>query len=532
MQEDAELLQCYVATGSEEAFAEIVRRHVDLVYSVAMRQLGRDEHLAKDVAQRVFVSLAGKAGKLSPRTLISGWLYRAAQFSAIDLLRTEQRRRAREQEAQIMHEVFTVTANETDWGPLRVVLDQAISALAEGDRDAVILRFFEGRSFADIGVRLGLTDDAARMRVDRALNKIRTLLRRRGFTSTTAMLAVTLSNQAGVAAPAGFAAAVTGSVLAGGTTVGAVLTTTSFLGFMTIAKIATGVAALIAVAIALRKPQDRSKVFQAELQTPAATIDRSSGGPVPIANATISPPTDDTVRSSPIAGGSEAQRETRSAPTSVRMTPAAADALQARRAARQMARREARQAFHPEDTANEKTRDAAIRRLTPLFEKLNLTTEQQEELTRLVVDDHQAGIDVAAASARIGEDISDRPEAYWAANKALRAQFLTEVKALLGEEGFEEFLANDLAVRQSAVIEHLQKRLTTTNAILDEHQSEQLLTVLRERETFVVGDEVVDRARAFLSPAQIESLLIEQERQQAGPKKEPVQRTIQRNLVK
>ncbi len=252
MPTDAELLRAYAAEKSEAAFGELVRRHVNLVYPIALRQCGGDAHLAEDVAQRVFTDLARKARQLSSHAVIGGWLYRSTQFAASDVVRAERRRRAREQEASAMHETFSspsnsATGSDADWQKLTPVLDQAIGELAATDRDAVVLRFFEGRPFAEIGATLRLTDDAARMRVDRALDKLRAALTRRGITSTTAALGIALANQAAAIAPAGVAASVTGTVLTGASmsTGGGVLV--AAFTFMNTAKIAVGLAGIVAV---------------------------------------------------------------------------------------------------------------------------------------------------------------------------------------------------------------------------------------------------------------------------------------------
>jgi len=217
MLNDAELLRAYADEKSESAFGELVRRHVNLVYSIALRQCGGDAHLAEDVAQKVFTDLARKAGQLSGYAVLGGWLYRSAQFAASDVVRAERRRRAREQEASAMQNLLSSNpaAGDADWQKLAPVLDQAIGELAAPDRDAVVLRFFEGRPFAEIGATLRLTEDAARMRVERALDKLRAALGRRGITSTSAALATALANQAAVQIPAGLAATLTSVALTG-----------------------------------------------------------------------------------------------------------------------------------------------------------------------------------------------------------------------------------------------------------------------------------------------------------------------------
>ncbi len=246
MIEDRELLRRYVEDRSEAAFAEIVRRRIDLVYSVARRQVGGDTHLAEDVTQKVFADLARKATELAGRAVLSGWLYRSAQFAATDVVRSERRRRTREQETQIMNETSPGADVAVDWERLRPLLDQALGELGNAERDAVALRFFEGRAFAEIGRALDLTEEAARKRVERALDKLHALLARRGVTSTAAALGVALANQAGIAAPAGLAASVTGAAMAG-TAAG----TAGWLAtFMTIGKLQVGIASAVAAAFA------------------------------------------------------------------------------------------------------------------------------------------------------------------------------------------------------------------------------------------------------------------------------------------
>jgi RNA polymerase sigma factor (sigma-70 family) len=192
------------------------------------------------VTQRVFADLARKAAKLSDRTVLSGWLYRSAQFAASDVVRSERRRRARERETEIMQETSSSVTDTVDWDRLRPLLDEAMGELSEEDRDAVSLRFFEGRAFGEIGAALRLTEDAARKRVDRALDKLHRLLSQRGVTSTTAALGVALTEQAGIAAPAGLAASVVAGALSSAG--GAVSAGLSIFRLMSATKLTGGVA--------------------------------------------------------------------------------------------------------------------------------------------------------------------------------------------------------------------------------------------------------------------------------------------------
>lgn len=212
MNDDAALLRRYADEKSEAAFTELVRRHLDLVYSAALRRLHGDAHRAADVAQQVFATLARDAKKLSGHTVLTAWLYTATRNAAIDFIRAEQRRHVREQEALTMETLFAATP-DAEWEKLRPVLDEVMDELSDADRTAVLLRFFEKRAFAEIGTALHLSEDAARMRVDRALEKLRALLGRRGVTSTSAALTAVLANQVVTAAPAGLAGTISATTI-------------------------------------------------------------------------------------------------------------------------------------------------------------------------------------------------------------------------------------------------------------------------------------------------------------------------------
>src|SRR5688572_25665365 len=137
---DTELLRHYADEKSESAFAELVSRHVDLVYSAAIRQVGGDAHRARDVTQIVFTTLARKAASLASHPVLAGWLYTTTQHAAARAIRTEMRRRAREQEAHAMQQVLGSGETPIDWDRVRPVLDAAMADLGERDREAVLLR--------------------------------------------------------------------------------------------------------------------------------------------------------------------------------------------------------------------------------------------------------------------------------------------------------------------------------------------------------------------------------------------------------
>ncbi len=211
MIDDGALLRQYLEERSEEAFTELVRRHLSVVYFAALRRVGGDRHLADDVAQSVFADLAKKAATLKDRPVLVGWLYTSTRFAAAQAVRTEQRRRTHEQEAQTMQELHSTP--EANWEQLRPVIDGAMDDLNEQEREIVLLRFFERLPLAEVGARFSISTDAARMRVDRALDKLRGLLARRGVASTSTALGAVVATQSGLAAPAGLVAQIAGSVL-------------------------------------------------------------------------------------------------------------------------------------------------------------------------------------------------------------------------------------------------------------------------------------------------------------------------------
>src|SRR5262245_28215829 len=181
---DAELLRHYAHERSENAFTELVLRHIDLVYSAALREARGDASTAEDITQAVFLELARKASKLAGHPALAGWLYSCVRRMTANARRAEDRRHRREQEAQTMNDLLSPNSSESDWRHVQPVLDDAMHELGETDRTAVVLRFFEERSLKEIGLALGLNENAARMRVDRALEKLQALLAKRGITST------------------------------------------------------------------------------------------------------------------------------------------------------------------------------------------------------------------------------------------------------------------------------------------------------------------------------------------------------------
>ncbi len=276
---DNELLAQYAHNQSEEAFAALVSRHVNMVYSVALRHVS-NLHEAEDITQVVFLLLAKKAGSLSPKTILSGWLYRTAQLTAANYWRMENRRQCREQE---VHLQSFITESEPDvWKQIAPMLDVAMGHLGNRERDAVVLRFFEGKSLKEVGNALGASEDAAQKSIERALKKLRNFFTKRSITLSAATLMGILSTHSVQAAPVGLAE----SIITAGITKGAAVSGPSLilmkstLKIMTWLKIKTAVVAGVSTILIA----GTATVAIAKLQKNMAT------GIQPVATVATSPP--------------------------------------------------------------------------------------------------------------------------------------------------------------------------------------------------------------------------------------------------
>jgi RNA polymerase sigma factor (sigma-70 family) len=212
---DMALLQEYASGNSEAAFETLVSRHLAFVYSAALRQT-RDPNFAEEVTQAVFSILAQKAGKISDKTILTGWLFKTTRFVAIAQTRALAKRRQREQEMQMQTELQQ-TSLDAAWDLMSPLLDEALIQLGEKDRQAVVLHFFQKKSFAEVGSCLGTSQDTARKRTNRALEKLRLYFVKRGIASTTAIIAAAISANSVQAAPVLLAKSVTTVAVAKGT---------------------------------------------------------------------------------------------------------------------------------------------------------------------------------------------------------------------------------------------------------------------------------------------------------------------------
>ncbi len=277
--DDTALLRLFVAEKSETAFTELVRRNLDMVYSAALRRVRGDSMLAQDIAQSVFTDLARKAKRLPPKVILAAWLHRATKLASAAALRAEARRSAREQRALAMREPDGAESLP-DWDALRPLLDDALDRLRDGDRQALLLRYFRQFSLRQVGSLLGISEDAARMRVERAVQRLRHVLVSRGIASTAQALAVAMSAHAVEAAPARMATAVAAAALTCAASAPATALPLQLVRFMATTKLkAVLVLALAAAGTTIVLQHRNNEEMQSEVARLRAAVERPTPPP-------------------------------------------------------------------------------------------------------------------------------------------------------------------------------------------------------------------------------------------------------------
>jgi len=273
---DSELLAGFVLNHSEAAFDALVERYIALVHSVALRHTASPQH-AEDITQAVFIILARKAGSLGRKVVLSGWLYHTARLAAANYLRTETRRIRREQEA-FMQSTIEESSPDTVWRELSPQLDAAMAGLGAVERDALVLRYFQNKSMAEVGAELGLGENTAQKRVSRALEKLRKFFTKRGVAFSAAAIAAAVSANSVKAAPAVLsktisAVAMTKGMAAGGATLPLVKGVLIFMAWTKVkTTVVVGVGLLLAgaattsVVIQLNHAADRGRLSSFHMQ--------------------------------------------------------------------------------------------------------------------------------------------------------------------------------------------------------------------------------------------------------------------------
>ncbi len=254
---DLDLLRQFTGGQSQDAFTTLVNRHVNLVFSAALRQV-RSPQLAEEVSQSVFADLANQAGQLQSDTILTAWLYQVTRRTAIDVVRREARRQLRE---QIATEMNAMNASTADWEHIEPFLDEAMHALDDTDRTAVLLRYFENKSLREVGEAIGVGDDAAQKRVSRAVDRLREFFTKRGVTIGASGLTILVSANAVQSAPAGLAAGIAATTASAAViSTSTVIAATKTIAMTTLQKIVIVAALATAVSAGLFEARQNSRL--------------------------------------------------------------------------------------------------------------------------------------------------------------------------------------------------------------------------------------------------------------------------------
>jgi uncharacterized protein (TIGR03435 family) len=248
--DDWQLLNDYATRNSEEAFRALADRYAGMVYHAALRPTA-NPHTAEEITQAVFIALAQKAGKIPKQTILHGWLFRATRFAVLNRLRDDECRRRHEQEALAMQNQIQTTEPDPVWEQIAGLLDAALELLPKSDREIVMIRYFGGKSHKEAAQALGVSEDTAKKRVSRALERLRAIFARRGFTVPSAALAAALAANSAQAAPPGLSSAIAAAAVAKAPAAsGAVALAKTVLKIMAWAKAKTAAAVAVGVVFA------------------------------------------------------------------------------------------------------------------------------------------------------------------------------------------------------------------------------------------------------------------------------------------
>jgi len=486
MTDDGQLLRQYTRDRSEAAFGELVARHIDLVYSVALRVAGGDSHLAQDVTQTVFLDLARKAPGLPRDAILAGWLYRHAWFTAAKSVRTERRRKTREQTAMEMRALDDNAGSP--WELIAPHLDEGLNQLSASDRNAIVLRFFKRQDFRVIGAALGVSEDAAQKRVSRALEKLRGVLSKSGATLTATALASALTAEAVVAAPAGLAISVTSTALAGAASIGTGLSLTtiktlamtklqiSVVGVILIAGMATPLLLQHQSLKRMREESNRLREETVSLQQQTSQMDQLAAENQRLSNLLAR------------AGGSQTPKpeqlgellRLRGEATRLR-----ANAQADSKAANPMVEMLKSPAGKEMMKASMRAEGLAVARsYAKLFADLHLTPEQTASMKDLMINRTMASADMITA-AMSGQADPAQLQAQAVQVKAEQAAIDDQIKQLLGDDNYAQYHAYGKTLSERMVVTQVADQLADSPRAVGADQEQQLFdAMVEERQNF------------------------------------------------
>jgi RNA polymerase sigma factor (sigma-70 family) len=497
MTDDEQLLQQYRREGSESAFGELVTRHIDLVYSAALRVAGGDSHLAQDVTQTVFVDLARKARSLPRDVILAGWLYRHAWFTAAKMVRTERRRQTREQTAMEMRALDDNTGSP--WDEVAPHLDEGLNQLSASDRDAIVLRFFKQQDFRVIGAALGVSEDAAQKRVTRAMEKLRGILTKRGVALSATALASVLAAEAVTAAPVGLAISVTATALAGAASVGTGLSLTT-MKIMAMTKLQIGVAGAILIAgivtplvlqhqslSRVREENNRMREENQSLQQQVGQMAELAAENRRLSNLlarTASSPSlkpDQQgellrLRGEATRLRADAQENAKSANPLLDMfkTPAGKEMMRA--TMRTMSLK-------------------VVKSYAKLFADLHLTAEQTAALKELMISKQMSGAEMAA-TAMAGQADTAQLREQGARVNAEQSAIEEQIKQLLGDDNYARYKEYGKNASERLTVTEFEEQLAGSSKQVSSDQEQQLVSaMIEERQNFKFTTDYSDPSR-------------------------------------
>jgi RNA polymerase sigma factor (sigma-70 family) len=466
---DQQLLRDYTGNHSEAAFTELVRRHVDLVYSAALRMV-RDSHQAEDVTQSVFVALAQNSQHLTEHPVFSGWLHRTTQNLAANAVRTNVRRQTREQEAVVMNELIAGESDAT-WEHIAPHLDAALGELSEADRDAVLLRYFEKKSAQEMADCLGISDEAAQKRVNRAVDRLRGFFAKRGVAVGASGLAVVIAANAVQAAPVGLALTASTAAALIGTTLSttAVAATTKAIAMTTLQKVLVTASLSILAGVGIYEARQTSR-----LQHQLRTV-RQQNAPIVAQLEQLQRERDAATNHISALNEQIAQMKSEQRQAELLKLRGQVGALRDQLNTAQSDAATSGFAKMMSDPAmNDYIRIAMVdlvkRRYTALFQELKLSPEQIDKFTQAMTDYFHKGAQQLAASQQSG---GSQPPS----DQNFGEEMAKQLQALLGEDGAARFKEYSQEIPARTTVDLLNVELGASK--LSDEQTARLFQIVK-----------------------------------------------------
>jgi RNA polymerase sigma factor (sigma-70 family) len=524
--DDMQLLQQYASGRSEEAFSALVSRHINLVFSAALRSVNNPA-LAEEITQAVFVMLARKAQGLRHGTVLSGWLYQTARLTAANFLRTETRRQQREHQAYIQS-----TMNEPEpeaWTRVGPLLEEAMAQLNEKDRDAIVLRFFEGKALKEVGNALGATEDAAKMRVSRALDKLRDFFHRRGITLSAGALSAAIAENSIQAAPMGLATSVASA--AAGIVQGPALTASTLtlvrgtIHMMTSTKIGVAIGACAAATIIGLQWQQVSseKQLVKQLQDQVSEQAQSNRAQLAELQQLRERMASDAKSMDAMSRDAAKSRANASAAREAKLTAEAS-----KKAAASASNGNPLAAMFKDPDLMKAMRDQQASMLkmqyAPLVKQLNLSPEQTDKFYQILVDQASKGLEALQSGKFSPDDMKSNTQSTQADLQALLGDAgMTQYKDFTDSVGDQTMLSlykNNFAdnplsdTQQQQLLQAMKtaRQNATASGTADPSQSGDMAAMMGQamQKQDEINQSVLQQAAAFLSPDQLQTLATSQ----------------------